>query len=210
MSKELELMAIEASELTLSPTGALLSRGIPVPLQTSDTYVRIAAKYSATGPTKQFLLHRIVARLTPHLAAEMLKRDIAGETYHVDHVDENKRNNRPSNLQVLSPKENAAKANKLVARNKTFTFKGDYTAITTLYNEGYTQVEIANMLNCSQAAISKALKDGVQYRQNLKNRNEFIRATMSEGKKSARELAKEVGLDVTGIYRILRTFNQTA
>ena len=74
--------------------------GFMKPSPDKDGYLKLA--FQQGGRTVNFILHRVVyeAFVGPIPAG-----------YTVDHVDGNKLNNHPDNLQLFTPEENAAKGN---------------------------------------------------------------------------------------------------
>lgn len=112
---------------------------------TSDGYRQVGFLMN-TGKRKSFLYHRIVA-MTWHPNPEGLA--------HVDHIDCNRDNNHPSNLQWMSARENVDKAH--------FTVRETITLISPTGEE--VDVECAyNLAKCEGLCMDgvRALMKGTR------------------------------------------------
>jgi len=68
----------------------------------------------------------------------------------IDHIDNNKKNNHLSNLQLLSRTDNLRKAHLRMTKDKV-------DEIFYLKSLGYTQKQIGNKMNITQQSISRIL-----------------------------------------------------
>lgn len=96
----------------------------------------------------RFNVHEIIA-----IAMGLYPVDIT-----IDHIDGNKLNNKPSNLQLLTHEENARKGNiglRCGEQNPSSKLTDDsIRGIRKLLQDGYTQKQIASIYNVDQSLIS--------------------------------------------------------
>ena len=96
----------------------------------------------------RFFVHEIII-----IAQELCLVDIT-----IDHIDGNKLNNKPSNLQLLTREENARKGNvgiRCGEQNPSSKLTEDsIREIRKMLQNGYTQKQIASMYNVDQSLIS--------------------------------------------------------
>ena len=96
----------------------------------------------------RFFVHAIII-----IAQELCPVDIT-----IDHIDGNKLNNKPSNLQLLTREENARKGNvgiRCGEQNPSSKLTEDsIREIRKMLQNGYTQKQIASMYNVDQSLIS--------------------------------------------------------
>ena len=109
--------------------------------------------FSQNGTRKNYRVHRLVAEYFI---------DNINSLKEVNHIDGNKQNNNVSNLEWCTRQENLKHAHKIGLRkaksgeehNAVKLKETDVKEIRNLYRNGYTQKNIAEIYNVTQANIS--------------------------------------------------------
>jgi predicted DNA-binding protein YlxM (UPF0122 family) len=91
-----------------------------------------------------------------HLVWEAFNGEFDKKIYEIDHIDDNPRNNKLSNLQILTRRNNMRKYNKK-KHGSLPTERVDY--VKELFNDGMSITEIANKLECSYTTIYRIIKN---------------------------------------------------
>lgn len=126
--------------------GIVIGRKGGIPHPTNRGYLAFDVRRSPK--LYRFLVHEIII-----IAQGLCPVDIT-----IDHIDGNKLNNKPSNLQLLTRGENARKGNvgiRCGEQNPSSKLTEDsIREIRKMLQNGYTQKQIASMYNVDQSLIS--------------------------------------------------------
>ena len=106
----------------------------------SNGYLKVELWKNGKG--KSHYVHRLVAESYIHNPNPLLFK-------FVNHIDENKNNNNPSNLEWVTHEQNKQHSSKLS--------NNDIIQIRELAKNGYTHSEIANRFSCSRVNITKII-----------------------------------------------------
>ena len=139
----------------------------PIPISESSTYQRISVVRN--GKRERHHIHVLMA--VTFLDLDLDKHGIHSDSLQVDHVDQNKKNNCLSNLEVVTKRENYERALKAGCySNNGYASKGkarktlrkfsesDVEAIKKMKSEGFSYRKIAEQFNCTHIAIYQILK----------------------------------------------------
>ncbi len=138
-----------------------------IPVRSSSTYDRISVLVD--GKRKRFHLHVLMA--VAFLGLDLRVHGTSNFSLQVDHVDNNKRNNKLENLEIVTKQENLTRAWKTGCyKNNGFASKGkakkslrkfssdDVTLIKSLKEAGLSYRKIAEKFNCGHVAIYQIVK----------------------------------------------------
>ena len=126
--------------------GIVIGRKGGIPHPTNRGYLAFDVRRSPK--LYRFFVHEIII-----IAQGLCPVDIT-----IDHIDGNKLNNKPSNLQLLTREENARKGNvgiRCGEQNPSSKLTEDsIREIRKMLQNGYTQKQIASIYNVDQSLIS--------------------------------------------------------
>lgn len=138
-----------------------------IPIKSTSVYDRISVLVD--GKRKRFHLHVLMA--VAFLGLDIRSHGTNNFSLQVDHIDNNKRNNRVENLEIVTKQENLTRAWKTGCyKNNGFASKGkakkslrkfsskDVTQIKTLKEAGLSYRKIAEKFNCGHVAIYQIVK----------------------------------------------------
>jgi DNA-dependent RNA polymerase auxiliary subunit epsilon len=138
-----------------------------LPISESSTYQRISV--AQNGKRERYHIHVLMA--VTFLGLDLNKHGVHSNSLQVDHIDQNKRNNCVSNLEVVTKRENYERAlnagcyskngyaSKGKARKTLRKFsKSDVETIKKLKSDGLSYRKIAEQFNCTHIAIYQILK----------------------------------------------------
>ena len=140
---------------------------VELPIRSTSSYDRISVLVD--GKRERFHLHVLMA--VAFLGLDLRSHGTNNLSLQVDHIDNNKRNNRVENLEIVTKQENLTRAWKMGCyKNNGFASKGkpkkslrkfssdDVTQIKTLKAAGLSYRKIAEKFNCNHVAIYQILK----------------------------------------------------
>jgi hypothetical protein len=155
----------KAFEKQLDPDNQEYFREIPI--SSTSVYERISVLVN--GRRKRFHLHVLMA--VAFLGLDLRSHGTNNFSLQVDHKDNNKKNNRVDNLEIVTKQENLTRAwNTGCYENNGFASKGkpkkslrkfsseDVTQIKALKKAGLSYRKIAEKFNCNHGAIYQILK----------------------------------------------------
>lgn len=155
----------KAFEKQLDPDDQEYFREIPI--SSTSVYDRISVLVN--GRRKRFHLHVLMA--VAYLGLDLNSHGTSNFSLQVDHKDNNKRNNRVENLEVVTKQENLTRAWQTGCyKNNGFASKGkakkslrkfssdDVMQIKALKEAGLSYRKIAEKFNCNHGAIYQILK----------------------------------------------------
>jgi len=138
-----------------------------IPIKSTSVYDRISVLVD--GKRKRFHLHVLMA--IAFLGLDLRSHGTNNFSLQVDHIDNNKRNNRIENLEIVTKQENLTRAWKTGCyKNNGFASKGkakkslrkfsseDVAKIKTLKEAGLSYRKIAEKFNCGHVAIYQIVK----------------------------------------------------
>jgi hypothetical protein len=140
---------------------------VELPIRSTSSYDRISVLVD--GKRERFHLHVLMA--VAFLGLDLRSHGTNNLSLQVDHIDNNKRNNRVENLEIVTKQENLTRAWKTGCyKNNGFASKGkpknslrkfssdDVIQIKTLKAAGLSYRKIAEKFNCNHVAIYQILK----------------------------------------------------
>jgi hypothetical protein len=133
--------------LTIDVGGYVLVKKVNHPHKNARGYVR---------------LHRLVMEV-------VLGRFLESHE-HVHHIDGNKRNNDPENLEIMTNEHHRRLHN---AQDRGFSYDVDVEKIKDLYMKGYSSREVADVLKIGKSTVGKYIKNLGLSRPQMTKRNEF-------------------------------------
>ncbi len=155
----------EAFEKRLDPDNQEYFKRVPI--SSTSSYDRISVLVN--GKRKRFHLHVLMA--VAFLGLDLRSHGTNNFSLQVDHIDNNKRNNKIENLEVVTKQENLTRAWKTGCyKNNGFASKGkpknslrkfssdDVARIKTLKEAGLSYRKIAEKFNCGHVAIYQIIK----------------------------------------------------
>jgi hypothetical protein len=155
----------EAFEKQLDPDNQEYFRKIPI--SSTSVYERVSVLVN--GRRKRFHLHVLMA--VAFLGLDLRSHGTNNFSLQVDHKDNNKKNNRVDNLEIVTKQENLTRAwNTGCYENNGFASKGkpkkslrkfsseDVTQIKALKKAGLSYRKIAEKFNCNHGAVYQILK----------------------------------------------------
>jgi hypothetical protein len=155
----------EAFEKQLDPDNQEYFRKIPI--SSTSVYERVSVLVN--GRRKRFHLHVLMA--VAFLGLDLRSHGTNNFSLQVDHKDNNKKNNRVDNLEIVTKQENLTRAWKSGCyENNGFASKGkpkkslrkfsseDVTQIKALKKAGLSYRKIAEKFNCNHGAVYQILK----------------------------------------------------
>jgi len=138
-----------------------------IPIRSTSVYNRISVLVD--GKRKRFHLHVLMA--VAFLGLDLRSHGTSNFSLQVDHKDNDKRNNRLDNLEIVTKQENLTRAWKSGCyKNNGFASKGapkkslrkfsseDVAQIKALKEAGLSYRKIAEKFNCNHGAIYQILK----------------------------------------------------
>jgi len=138
-----------------------------IPIRSTSVYDRISVLVN--GKKKRFNLHILMAIL--FLGLDLNSHGTNNFSLQVDHKDNNKRNNRLDNLEIVTKQENLTRAWETGCyRNNGFASKGkskptlrkfsstDVNQIKSLKEAGLSYRKIAEKFDCNHGTIYQILK----------------------------------------------------
>lgn len=139
----------------------------PIPISNSSTYQRISVVRN--GKRERHSVHVLMA--VTFLELDLNRHGVHGDSLQVDHIDQNKKNNCLSNLEVVTKRENYERARKSGCYSKNgYASRGkakkslrkfsssDVGLIKQLKSKGLSYRKIAEQFNCTHIAIYQILK----------------------------------------------------
>ena len=136
-------------------------------ISSTSSYDRISVLVD--GRRKRFHLHILMA--VAFLGLDLRSHGTSNFSLQVDHIDNNKRNNRLENLEIVTKQENLTRAWKTGCyKNNGFASKGkpkkslrkfsseDVMQIKSLKEAGLSYRKIAEKFNCGHVAIYQIMK----------------------------------------------------
>jgi hypothetical protein len=155
----------EAFEKQLDPDNREYFQKIPI--SSTSVYERVSVLVN--GRRKRFHLHVLMA--VAFLGLDLRSHGTNNFSLQVDHKDNNKKNNRVDNLEIVTKQENLTRAwSTGCYENNGFASKGkpkkslrkfsseDVTQIKALKKAGLSYRKIAEKFNCNHGAIYQILK----------------------------------------------------
>ena len=155
----------KAFEKRLDPDNQEYFRELSI--STTSVYNRVSILVD--GKRKRFHLHVLMA--VAFLGLDLRSHGTSNFSLQVDHKDNNKRNNRLDNLEIVTKQENLTRAWKNGCyKNNGFASKGaskkslrkfssdDVTQIKSLKEAGLSYRKIAEKFDCNHGAIYQILK----------------------------------------------------
>lgn len=144
---------------------------LEIPISSTSAYDRVSVLVN--GKRKRFHLHVLMA--VAFLGLDLRSHGTSNFSLQVDHKDNNKRNNRLENLEIVTKQENLTRAwESGCYKNNGFASKGkpkkslrkfssdDVTEIKALKEAGLSYRKIAEKFNCNHVAIYQIVK-GLTY-----------------------------------------------
>jgi hypothetical protein len=138
-----------------------------IPISSTSVYERVSVLVN--GRRKRFHLHVLMA--VAFLGLDLRSHGTNNFSLQVDHKDNNKKNNRVDNLEIVTKQENLTRAWKSGCyENNGFASKGkpkkslrkfsskDVTQIKALKKAGLSYRKIAEKFNCNHGAVYQILK----------------------------------------------------
>ena len=138
-----------------------------IPIKSTSAYDRISVLVD--GRRKRFHLHVLMA--VAFLGLDLRSHGTSNFSLQVDHIDNDKRNNRLDNLEIVTKQENLTRAWKTGCyKNNGFASKGkpkkslrkfsseDVMQIKSLKEAGLSYRKIAEKFNCGHVAIYQIMK----------------------------------------------------
>lgn len=138
-----------------------------IPAKSTSAYDRISVLVD--GRRKRFHLHVLMA--VAFLGLDLRSHGTSNFSLQVDHIDNDKRNNRLDNLEIVTKQENLTRAWKTGCyKNNGFASKGkpkkslrkfsseDVMQIKSLKEAGLSYRKIAEKFNCGHVAIYQIMK----------------------------------------------------
>jgi hypothetical protein len=155
----------KAFEKQLDPDNQEYFREIPI--SSTSVYERVSVLVN--GRRKRFHLHVLMA--VAFLGLDLRSHGTNNFSLQVDHKDNNKKNNRVDNLEIVTKQENLTRAwSTGCYENNGFASKGkpkkslrkfsseDVTQIKALKKAGLSYRKIAEKFNCNHGAVYQILK----------------------------------------------------
>jgi hypothetical protein len=155
----------EAFEKQLDPDNQEYFRKLSI--SSTSVYERVSVLVN--GRRKRFHLHVLMA--VAFLGLDLRSHGTNNFSLQVDHKDNNKKNNRVDNLEIVTKQENLTRAWKSGCyENNGFASKGkpkkslrkfsseDVTQIKALKKAGLSYRKIAEKFNCNHGAVYQILK----------------------------------------------------
>lgn len=171
---------------------------------------------ASLGDNPNQLIHRLVAKAFCPVPTRLRNQGYTVDTLVVDHINNNKHDNRAENLQWITSAENTLKASRDGLSCKYSDF--DMEKIFSMLSQGFTNHEISEKLNIPMPTIMDIRKrrlmryntskytwemDGRQVTRNrLAERDEKVIELFNKGVPRA-QIAEEVGMSPNCLWRIL-------
>lgn len=171
---------------------------------------------ASLGDNPNQLLHRLVAKAFCTIPTRLRNQGYTADTLVVDHINNNKHDNRAENLQWITNAENSMKANRDGLYYKYNNF--DMEKIFSMLSQGYTNHEISEKLNVPMPTIMDIRKrrilryDTSKYtwemdgrkvsQQRLAERDAKVIELFNNGVPRS-QIAEEVGMAPTCLWKIL-------
>ena len=185
---------------------------LPVPgAPSSNGYLKVSI-----GGKMNLLIHRIVAKAFCPVPTRLRNQGYTVDTLVVDHINNNKHDNRAENLQWITSGENTLKAHRDGLSCKYSDF--DMEKIFSMLSQGFTNHEISEKLNIPMPTIMDIRKRRIlryntsKYtwetdsrkvsRQRLTERDEKVIDLFNKGVPRT-QIAEEVGMSPNCLWRIL-------